>query len=100
MKTKINLFIALTFSFLYSFAQNGTIRGTILDGDNNDPVFGVTVTVENNNTTDPNLATVITGTMSDLDGKFTAVVPPGVYNIRFSNISYQNLLIDNVDVKA
>ena len=100
MKTKINLFIALTFSFLYSFAQNGTIRGTILDGDNNDPVFGVTVTVEKNNTTDPNLATVVTGTMSDLDGKFTVMVPPGVYNIRFRNMSYQNLLIENVDVKA
>jgi TonB-dependent receptor len=100
MKTKINLFIALTFSFLYSFAQNGTIRGTILDGDNNDPVFGVTVTVEKNNTTDPNLATVVTGTMSDLDGKFTVMVPPGVYNIRFRNMSYQNLLIENVDIKA
>ena len=100
MKTKINLFIALTFSFLYSFAQNGTIRGTILDGDNNDPVFGVTVTIEKNNTTDPNLATVVTGTMSDLDGKFTVMVPPGVYNIRFRNMSYQNLLIENVDIKA
>jgi TonB-dependent receptor len=100
MKTKFNLFIALTFSFLYSFAQNGTIKGTIFDDENNDPVFGVTVTIEKNNTTDPNLATVVTGTMSDLDGKFSVMVPPGVYNIRFRNMSYQNLLIENVDIKA
>lgn len=100
MKTKIILFLALSISFINSFAQNGTIRGTILDGENNDPVFGVTVTIEKNNTTDPNLATVVTGTMSDLDGKFTVMVPPGVYNIRFRNMSYQNLLIENVDIKA
>lgn len=100
MKTKFNLFIAFTLSVLYSFAQNGTVRGTILDADNNDPVFGVTITVEKNNTTDPNLATVITGTVSDLDGKFNVMVPPGTYNLRFRNMSYQNLLIENVEIKA
>lgn len=77
-------------SALFSIAQNGKIRGTIYDESNGESLVGVTVLLQ---------GTTI-GTMSDLDGQYTIDVAQGTYNVQFSYISYQTILIEDVQVKA
>ncbi|MDZ7758024.1 TonB-dependent receptor [Rhodohalobacter sp.] len=69
--------------------DRGTIRGTVLDKNSGEPIFGVTVFIEE--TSD--------GTSTDLDGKFDIRIEPGVYNIKFTYVSYSPLLVEGVEVK-
>ncbi|MDR9410739.1 MAG: carboxypeptidase-like regulatory domain-containing protein, partial [Balneolaceae bacterium] len=48
-------------------AQNGTIRGTVIEEASGDPVYGVTVLVEGTST----------GTTTDFDGKFDLSLSEG-----------------------
>jgi hypothetical protein len=63
--------------------QNSTIRGTVFDGVTNETMPGVAIVVS---------GTTI-GTTTDLDGKFSLSVEPGIYNFEVSFISYQTLKI-------
>ncbi len=87
IKLFLTLFFLLTVSQLS--AQNGFIRGTIFDESLSEPMMGVTIVLEG----------TITGTLSDLDGKFNLTVAPGIYNLKFSFVSYETLQIKNVKVK-
>lgn len=71
-------------------ADNGTVRGRVFDGNTGESMVGVTVFVKGTSI----------GTTSDLDGHFSFEVPEGQYDIQVSYISYQNLTIENVEVKA
>lgn len=72
-------------------AQNGTIRGTIIDEEyNGDPMIGANVLVS---------GTQI-GTATDLDGKFTINIAPGTYSLELSFIGYTTKTISDVVVKA
>jgi len=85
-----NLFLILTILLSAQiFAQNGTIRGTVIDDETGETVIGANVAV-----LDP-----LQGTSTDLDGKFSISIAPGTYQIRVSFISYQNITIDEVVVK-
>lgn len=86
----LSLLIGLLVSILSAQAQNGKIRGTIYETSTGESLVGVTVFIT---------GTTI-GTTSDLDGQFTLDVPPGSYAIRFSYISYQTILLEDVTVKA
>ena len=60
------LILLLLLSCLPTLAQNGvTVKGTVVDG-NGETVIGASVVVKNNNSI---------GTISDIDGNFTLVVP-------------------------
>lgn len=87
-------FLSLLFGLLLVFmsvqAQNGKIRGTIYETATGESLVGVTVFI---------VGTTI-GTTSDLDGQFTLNVSPGNYVIRFSYISYQTILLEDVIVKS
>lgn len=72
-------------------AQKGTIRGTISDGITAELLPGVTVLVENGNGK---------GTSTDLDGNFNLMIEPGMYTLKISFVSYKNLIVDSVIVKA
>lgn len=80
----------LVLVFSASMAQNGTIRGTVIDDETGETIIGANVAV-----LEP-----LTGTSTDLDGKFSISIAPGTYKLRVSFISYQNITIDNVEVKA
>jgi outer membrane receptor protein involved in Fe transport len=71
-------------------AQNGFIRGTILDASNGETLPGSTIAVDG----------TTFGTITDLDGNFNLSIPPGVYTIKVSFISYETLTVNNVEVKA
>jgi hypothetical protein len=71
-------------------AQNGFIRGTVFDDSNGESLPGVAILVDGTNM----------GTSTDLDGKFSLAVPPGKYNLRLSFISFQTLIIDQLEVTS
>jgi hypothetical protein len=85
------LLLIFTWSIaLTAIAQDGFIRGQVLDDEFGDPLPGVTIFLE---------GTTI-GTLTDLDGKFNLNAAPGTYNLRISYISYETLNINDLEVKA
>lgn len=88
MKRLFVVFLVL-FSIL-SQAQQGKIRGTIFDDKTGETLVGVTVLV----------AGTTTGTATDLDGQFTLGLDPGNYELQISYISYQTLMVKDIQVKA
>lgn len=77
-------------SWYLATAQTGKIRGTVYEEATGESLVGVTVFL-------PGTAR---GAMTDLDGQFSLDVEPGIYNVQFSYISYQTILLENVKVEA
>ena len=73
----------------FSVAKESTIRGTIIDDENAEPLFAATVGVTGTNI----------GASSDFDGNFELKIKPGSYTISFSFIGYQTLVITDVTVQ-
>jgi len=73
-----------------TYAQTGTIRGTVYDDATGEYLPGVTVVVEG----------TTLGALTDLDGKFNIKLAPGSYSLRVSYISYETLLVKDVAVKT
>lgn len=74
----------------FSLAQNGTVRGSVLDDRFNEYMPGVNVIVDG----------TTKGTSTDLDGKFSLSLPAGTYNLKVSFITFQTIVINGVEVKA
>ena len=87
----IKLFKTLFFLILFNqaYSQKGTIRGTVFDESIGEPLISVTVVVEG----------TLIGAVTDLDGKFNLAIAPGTYNLKLSFVSYESLVISNVEVK-
>lgn len=81
--------IILIFFSIALHAQNGFIRGTVYDDATGEYLPGVTIFLEG----------TTMGTLSDLDGKFNLSVPAGSYTLRVSFISYETLLLNDLQVK-
>jgi outer membrane receptor protein involved in Fe transport len=93
MKNYISTFLCFVFLNLIGFAllgQNGKIRGTIIDGENGEPLFSGNAVVKGTQV----------GTTSDFDGNYELSVPAGTYNLELSFIGYKSLTITGVVVKA
>lgn len=84
------IFVLAFFTGLWSFAQNGTIRGTVIDKNTSETVIGASVLVVDH---DKGIAT-------DLDGNFSISMPPGTYKIQVSYVMYNDYIIEDVVVKA
>lgn len=97
-RVKNILFILIAFTFLIflfqnnAYAQNkGSISGKIKDKSNNEVLIGANVLVIGTNT----------GASTDIDGFYSIRnLNPGKYNLRFSFISYQNLVVENIVVES
>lgn len=76
------------FSF-NAFAQEGILRGNIIDDETAEPIFGATIY----------LASAETGTTSDFDGNFELDLAPGVYTLRISYVSYLTEVVEVVEVE-
>lgn len=70
-------------------AQKGTLRGTIIEDDTAEPVFGASIYIEK----------ISSGTTTDFDGKFSMQLSPGTYDLRISYVSYQTLIIEGIEIK-
>lgn len=71
------------------FALNGSIRGSVVDGKTGETLPGVTIYVEG----------TTLGTITDFDGKFNIQVDPGKYDLRVSYVSYETVIIKELEVK-
>jgi len=84
----------LTLLFLltawFAMAQDGTIRGTVIEDGSGFSVIGANILVQD---TDK-------GTVTDLDGQFSIKIAPGTYAVQISYIGFQTLTISDVEVVA
>jgi len=82
------LFILISFT---TFAQNGSIDGTVLDASNAEPIIGANVYIQG----------TTVGASTDIDGKFVINnIKPGTYNIVVSFITYKTHIIEEVVVES
>jgi TonB-dependent receptor len=86
-KILLNLFLL---SSIVCVAQEGIIRGQIIDDKTAEEMIGVSVLIEG----------TLIGSATDLDGKFEIKAEPGTYSLRISYVSYASVLIKDVVVKA
>ncbi len=83
------LVVFFMFMAFLSQAQNGFIRGTVYDEKTGETLVGVSIFIKG----------TTKGTMTDLDGKFSLEISPGVYNLQISYISFETITIENLEVK-
>lgn len=89
MKNLSTLLLLLLGFVAIATAQNGTLRGTVIDEKTGETLIGVTVLLEGTST----------GTITDLDGNYTLSAPAGTYTMVFSYISYATKNVTGVVVK-
>ncbi len=86
--------LSLIFSLLFSsasFAQTGTIRGSIKDAKTKEALIGATVRIDG----------TTTGAVTDIEGNFTiGNVPAATHKLIISYVSYKNSEIPNVRVES
>ncbi|NRA50708.1 MAG: TonB-dependent receptor [Phaeodactylibacter sp.] len=88
MRQHLTLLLLLT--ALFATAQNGTIRGTVIEDESGFSVIGANVLVKDTDR----------GTITDLDGQFSIEIAPGTYTIQISYIGFQTLTVSDVEVAA
>lgn len=73
-----------------AFASSvGRIKGTVTDAKTGEPLFGVSVQIENSTM----------GAKTNIDGDFIILsVPPGTYNLLFTSVGYETQKMTDVDV--
>ena len=74
---RVLLLFTLFVSFA-SYAQNATIKGLIMDGEENEPLIGGNVILNTG-----------IGAATDFNGNYTISVEPGTYTVKFKYIGYQ-----------
>ena len=88
MKKLFLLLVAVLSIGLYASAQTRTVKGTVVDAHNGEPLIGASVTAGANNTL---------GVTTDVDGDFTIVVPASTTHLTVSYVGYasQQVTIGN-----
>lgn len=87
---KALLSLVFFFACFSVFAQSGSIRGTIIDESNGEPLIGATAVVEG----------TTTGSATDLEGTYSiSTLAPGTYAVKFSYVSYQSKTVTSIVVK-
>lgn len=83
-------FIFTTFLFFFTFVlaaqppqKRITIKGTVLEKDSDFPLEYATISFTNSK------GEIVTGGVTDMNGKFSIEVPAGTYDVKFEFISYQ-----------
>jgi TonB-dependent receptor len=87
MRYLLSIFFIVYISI--SSAQVGKIRGKVVDDKSSETLVGVTVLIKE----------TATGAATDLDGQFTIDIPAGTYDLQISYISFQTLIIENINVQ-
>ncbi|PJZ38690.1 TonB-dependent receptor [Leptospira levettii] len=79
IKTLLTLSLLVFIStFGLSAQSNGSIRGTIIDSENGEPVFGATIVIRS----EKKFA------KTDFDGKYILEIPPGTYQVEYQMYGY------------
>lgn len=94
MLKKFTLFLTLIMSVSVAIAQQGTLKGEVLDGDNSEGVPFATVKLIQN-------GTVKGGANTDFDGKFTiSSITPGSYDVEVNAVGYTPQRISGVVISG
>lgn len=80
MKKLFLLLVAVLSIGLCASAQTRTVKGTVVDATNDEPLIGASVTAAGNNTM---------GVTTDADGDFTIVVPANATRLTVSYVGYK-----------
>ena len=92
MIQKLILMIFAVVAVNMAYGQSGTLKGKVLDGDTGEPIPFANVSVLQN-------GKVITGGMTDFDGKYTIKpVPVGKFTVNASYMGYSTIALNNVQV--
>ncbi len=91
-KFLIILLMLILLSSQSLFAQGkGSISGKVTDKTSNEELIGANILV----------ISTSTGASTDIDGTYSIKnLTPGKYSLRFSFISYQSIVVDNINVEA
>ncbi len=73
-----------------TFAQNGTIRGTVYEEETSEALFYATAMLQGTDAV----------SFTDFDGKFELSATPGTYTLKISFLGLADLVIPNVEVKS
>lgn len=85
MLKKIFFILAVAIISTNVFAQSGTLQGKVVDASNGEAIAFANVSIEAN-------GQVITGGMTDFDGKFVIKpIPAGNYDVKASYVGYHTL---------
>ena len=93
MKKLALLFVLIGLGSFSIFAQQGTIKGTLIDKKLSEPLMFATVAIKQG-------TSLITGTQTDLDGNFSIKTDAGIYSVEFSFIGYQTFTVNDIEVKT
>ena len=101
--SNIKKFISLSLFFITSlgFAQmkpelkKVTISGIILEKGTNIPLEYATVVLQNAQKPE-----IVTGGITDIDGKFSFEVNSGIYNVRYEYISFKTIVVKNKNLNT
>ncbi len=88
MKQFLTFVFVLTIT-MTAFSQNGIVRGIVIEDESGFSIIGANVSVEGGGT----------GAVTDLDGAFSLSLPVGTYKLNISYISYQTIIIEEIEVK-
>lgn len=83
--------LLILFSFHFTFAQDGILRGTVSDTVAKEGIIGATILLEGTSI----------GTATDMEGNYALnAVPAGTYNVIFSSIGYKTQKVTGVKILA
>lgn len=86
--TKIFCSLLLMGTVFTAAAQNGIVRGKVIDDATGEELYGVTVVV----------AGTTTGSITDFEGAFEISLAPGSYDLQFSFVSFKTITISGVEI--
>ena len=94
MHKRFLLVLLATIASIGLFAQEGTLKGKVLDAGNGDPVPFANVSIFQN-------GSLVNGGMTDFDGKFTIKpIPAGTYTVKASYMGYKTLQLNSLKILA
>ena len=73
-----------------SFAQEGFLKGLLIDDESGEPLIGATVSVKG----------TTKGTVADFNGNYSLALEPGIYDIVYQFVSYQSKTVRGIEIKA
>lgn len=86
---KIALVLLSIIAVHFAFSQTGTIRGKVIDNNTGEELIGATIVIDG----------TTVGTITDFDGNYNLPnIESGTYPIRCSFISYETILVTDVEV--
>ncbi|QCK13783.1 TonB-dependent receptor [Mangrovivirga cuniculi] len=88
--SKVLFFLLFVTGAFAAHAQNGSMSGTITDGETGEELIGATVYIPS----------ISKGMVTDIYGSYSIKnIPAGTYNVEISYVSYQKKTVEGVEIK-